>query len=89
MWKRDYNSRILPTTILYDSEFNALVSELSPKFSSYYENIHKCCDYIYEWLLSEEGDAVKEKLVSNLNGYIDLSADHHAQIAALFGMISV
>lgn len=89
MWKRDYNSRILPTTILYDAEFNALVSELSPKFSSYYENIHKCCDLIYDWLLSENGGVVKERLVANLGGYIDLRADHHAQIAALFGMIKI
>lgn len=85
-WKSVYHLRIEPTTNLYDSEFNGLVSEMSPKFSLYYRNIHRCCDEIYKWLTSEEGGPVRELLMKNLDGYIDLCADHHGQIAALFGL---
>lgn len=88
-WKSAYHLRIEPTTNLYDSEFNGLVSEMSPKFSMYYRNIHVCCDEVYRWFASEEGRQVKELLIKNLEGYIDLCADHHGQIAALFGLGTV
>ncbi len=84
-WKKKYHSLTLPTTILYDSDFNTLVAELSPCFSAYYDNIHRCCDDIYQWLCSEEGIPVKAALLKNLDGYLDLCTDHHAQIGALFG----
>lgn len=71
---------------LYNS-LPILVSELSPRFSSYYHNIHKCCDLLYEWLDSDNGRPVKKRLLQNLDGYLDLCADHHGQIAALFGVV--
>ncbi|MCI6465764.1 MAG: MerR family transcriptional regulator [Faecalicatena sp.] len=85
-WKKNYANLTLPTTTLYDSDFNTLAAELSPCFSIYYENIHKCCDQIYQWLNSEEGSQVKSDLLKNLDGYLDLCIDHHAQIGALFGV---
>ena len=85
-WKREYRLRVEPTTKLYDSEFNGLVSEMSPRFSQYYRKIHRFCDEIYAWVMSEEGRPVKERILKNLEGYIDLCADHHGQIAALFGL---
>lgn len=83
-WKDNYEKRILPVTTLYDSDFNSLVSELSPGFSVYYQNIHLCCDLVYNWLHSETGSATLDKILSVLDGYIDLSVNHHAQLAALF-----
>lgn len=68
--------------ILFDSELNTLVRELSPRFSAYYKNIHICCDRLYVWLTSEEdGVYVKELLLTSLNGYIDIEANHHAELA--------
>lgn len=84
-WKKNYHNLTLPTTTLYDSDFNTLAAEISPCFSVYYENIHKCCDQIYHWLNSAEGAQVKKDLLKNLDGYLDLCKDHHAQIGALFG----
>ena len=46
-WKSSYHNNILPTTILFDSEVNALVRELSPQFLAYYDNIHHCCSQVY------------------------------------------
>lgn len=86
LWKKEYQPSIQPTLTLYDSDFNTLVSELSPRFSTYYNNIHKCCDAIYKWLLSEDGMSVKKALLEKLEGSIDLCANHHAQIAMIVGV---
>ena len=37
-WKQDYHTHTLPLTRLYDSDFNSLMTELSPRFSDYYRN---------------------------------------------------
>lgn len=84
-WKEGYRSRIEATTNLYDSEFNGLVSEMSPRFSQYYRNIHICCDAIYDWFQTAEGSPVRDRLLKNLDGCIDLCGAHHGQIAVLFG----
>ena len=84
-WKADYHNWIQTTTQLYDSDFNSLMTELSPLFSSYYRNIHICCDQIYDWLISPDGRHVKDQLSKHLENYLDLSAMRHAEIAALFG----
>lgn len=85
-WKDNYDKQIRITTSLYDSEFNALASELSPLFSAYCQNIHECCRLIYEWLFSEEGKKTYERLVDNLDGYMNLEANHHGELAAMFTM---
>ena len=82
-WKNNYEKQIKITTVLYDSEFNALATELSPCFSIYCQNIHKCCRLIYEWLHSEEGRFIYEKLLENLDGYMNLEDNHHGEIAAM------
>ena len=84
-WKQDYHTHTLPLTRLYDSDFNSLMTELSPRFSDYYRNIHLCCDQIYDWLLSDDGADIFSRLSEQLGGYMDLCALHHGEIAALFG----
>lgn len=85
-WKQDYHSHTQPLTQLYDSDFNSLMTELSPRFSDYYRNIHICCDRIYDWLLSPEGSPIFTRLSEQLGGYMDFCALHHGEIAALFGI---
>ncbi len=85
-WKDNYEKQIRITTRLYDSEFNALASELSPLFSTYCQNIHECCRLLYEWLHSEAGKGTYERLMENLEGYINLEDNHHGEIAAMFTM---
>lgn len=82
-WKNNYEKQIKITTALYDSEFNALATELSPCFSIFCLNIHECCRLIYEWLLSEEGTSTYQKLLENLDGYMNLESNHHGEIAAM------
>lgn len=85
-WKDNYKKQIETTTALYDSELNALAAELSPRFSVYCHNIHKCCDLIYEWLHSKEGETTYQNLITNLDGNLNLEANHHGEIAAMFTM---
>lgn len=85
-WKNNYEKQIKITTALYDSEFNALASELSPCFSTYCRNIHECCRLIYEWLLSKDGRFTYERLLENLGGYMNLEDNHHGEIAAMLMM---
>ena len=87
-WKKNYHSNILPATLVYDSEFNTLVSELTDRFSKYYDNIHKCCKMIYDRLQMDSEKELKKKINDNLGGYIDLSANHNGEIAALLGTIN-
>ena len=82
-WKSNYEKQIRITTALYDSEFNALATELSPCFSVFCQNIHKCCQIIYEWLHSEDGQSTYERLLENLEGYMNLEDNHHGEIAAM------
>ena len=82
-WKNNYEKPIKLTTGLYDSEFNTLAIELSPCFSIYCHNIHECCRLIYEWLHSENGRFTYEKLLENLDGYMNLEDNHHGEIAAM------
>lgn len=79
-WKGNYDKQIRITTRLYDSEFNALASELSPLFSTYCQNIHECCRLLYEWLHSETGKNTYERLVENLED------THHGELAAMITM---
>lgn len=45
-------------------------------------NIHICCDQLYEWLTSEEDRTYdKELLLTSINGYIDIMANQHAELA--------
>lgn len=83
-WKENYKKQIEVTTALYDSELNTLATELSPRFSTYCHNIHKCCDMLYEWLHSEDGKETFQNLLTNLNGHLNLEANHHGEIAAMF-----
>lgn len=85
-WKDNYEKQIKITTRLYDSEFNALASELSPLFSIYCQNIHECCRLLYKWLHSESGKSTYERLTENLEGYMNLEDNHHGEIAAMFTM---
>lgn len=85
-WKDNYYKQIRITTRLYDSEFNALASELSPLFSTYCQNIHECCRLLYEWLHSEAGRNTYERLLENLEGYMNLEDTHHGEIAAMITM---
>ncbi|MBQ2106102.1 MAG: hypothetical protein II253_04210, partial [Lachnospiraceae bacterium] len=85
-WKDNYKKQIQITTSLYDSEFNALATELSPCFSVYCQNIHECCRLLYEWLRSESGRTTYERLVENLDGCMDLESNHHGELAAMFTM---
>lgn len=85
-WKSSYHNRILPSLILFDSELNYLMLELSPRFSDYSRNIHICCNQVYLWLHSKEGKPLKDKLLNRLEGYIDIESHHHGVLAALFSL---
>ena len=85
-WKNNYEKQLKITTTLYDSEFNALATELSPCFSTYCHNIHECCRLLYEWLHSDDGHLTYERLLDNLNGYMNLENNHHGEIAAMLMM---
>ena len=85
-WIDNYEKQLKITTRLYDSEFNALASELSPLFSTYCQNVHECCQLLYEWLHSETGAATYERLCDNLGECMNLDDSHHGEIAAMFTM---
>lgn len=85
-WKQNYKRHIEIATNLYDSELNALVTELSPCFSVYCQNIHLCCQEIYDWLYSSSGSHTRERLIKELTGCINLEKNHHGEIAAFFNM---
>jgi len=85
-WKSAYKIRILPSVHLFDSEINLLVRELSPRFALYSQNIHTCCNLIYNWLNSKKGAALNEEILFSLNGYIDIDSHHHGELAALFSL---
>ena len=89
MWKENYYSNILPATLVYDSEFNSLVSELTDRFFIYHKNIHRCCKMIYDKLETEEGHVLKRKIEDCLEGHIDFSANHNGEIAALLGTLKI
>ena len=84
--KQHYKKHIEVATNLYDSELNALATELSPCFSIYCQNIHLCCQEIYDWLYSAPGSQTREKLFKELAGYINLETNHHGEIAVFFNM---
>ncbi len=85
-WKLHYHNQILPSTCIFDSGMNALIYELSPRFSLYSQKMQICCGIIYEWLCSQKGEALRSSINKKLKGYIDLSAHHHGELAAFFSL---
>lgn len=82
-WRNSYFSKTLPITCLFDSQVNQLISELSPYFSPYYNNINACCNLLYNWLYTKEGESLRLQLFDTLQGYINIELNHHGDLAAL------
>lgn len=84
-WKSYYKKYIYPATSYYDdSIISELFCELSPQYKVYQANTRKCCEYIFEYLESDAGAPLKHKLLTKLNGYIDIESDHHAILMGLY-----
>jgi len=82
LWRTTYFSNTLPLTCLFDSPVSELISELSPSYSLYYKNIHTCCQELYLWLYTPEGQTVRSKLFETLEGYMNIEDHHHGELAA-------
>ncbi len=85
-WRNCYFSNTLPITCLFDSKINELIRELSPYFTSYQDNIHACCNLLYHWLSTAEGAYVRTELLKLFQGYINIEANHHGELAALVSL---
>lgn len=88
-WKNAYYSYFLPSICIFDSQVNQLMTELSPRFSTYSENIHECCELLYQWLYTEKGNSLRIELNDKLNNYINIKDYHHGQLAALANFSSL
>lgn len=85
-WKHNYHSFYLPSMRIYDSATEqGIISQISPFFAKYRENINNICRYLYEDLL-ETNDALPERMKRVLGGCIDLSCCHHAALEAFGGL---
>lgn len=85
-WKAYYQTRTLPTTALSDSQEGAMVRELSPRFQTYYENIHTFCTLVYDYLHSPAGAADYAMLKRSLGNYFDIEGYHNGVLAGFFSL---
>lgn len=81
-WKRNYHSFYLPSMRIYDSsKEQSIISQISPFFAKYRENIHKVCTYLYEDLQNQD-TALLEQMYHILGDFLDLECCHHAALEA-------
>ena len=67
---------------IYDSsKEQSIISQISPFFAKYRENIHKVCTYLYEDLQNQD-TALLEQMYHILGDFLDLECCHHAALEA-------
>ena len=83
-WKQCYSSLITPTAIFFDSKASKIVSEFTPEFRQYQQNMNTCCQMFLSYLESPEGVELKNKINTTLDGYIDMYSNHNIQLVGLY-----
>lgn len=83
VWKQYYHAFLYPQIRIYDLEVSNIAAEMSPMFASYRTNIHTACRILYQWLFSEQGEALRSALESALTPYLDLELSQHGQLEVL------
>lgn len=85
-WKQNYRSFYLPSMRIYDSSVEQnIISQISPFFAKYRENINKICQYLYDDLLGKNDELLK-KMNRVLGDCMDLTCCHHAVLEAFGGL---
>ena len=84
-WKQNYRSFYLPTMRIYDSSAEQdIISQISPFFTKYLENIQKICRYLYDDLTGKNENLLA-RMNRTLGESIDLLCCHHAALEAFGG----
>lgn len=71
-WKLEYERIILPLLTFTSGPTQHLIGEYNPKYSTYAENMHRCCQAAREILLHGEENALYLRLMEKLEGKFDL-----------------
>ena len=82
-WKEHYHSFLVPQMYIFTGEIGKLAQEMSPFFASYQYNSSKTCQYVYEWLLQKDGQALYHEILSCLDGYVNIDAYNHAELESM------
>lgn len=82
-WKDRYFTCIVPSANLFSSQINELICELSPSFSSYYNNLITCCSKVYGWLYTKEGEHLRIQLLDVMQEFLDIESNNHGELAAI------
>lgn len=82
-WKKCYNLFLYPKVRIYDGECGQIAGELSPLFVAYCNNIHVVCNTVYQWLHSEAGRELYDKIHLTLDGYVDIEHNSHGELEIL------
>ncbi len=84
-WKQNYRSFYLPTMRIYDSSAEQdIISQISPFFTKYLENIQKICRYLYDDMTGKNENLLA-RMNRTLGESIDLLCCHHAALEAFGG----
>ena len=83
-WKENYHGFFLPDTRIFASDLSDIVSEISPYYRSYRDNINRSCRILYEWYCSPEGEAMSRRISEKLEGYFDPFSIRHGLFEALY-----
>lgn len=87
-WKSNYNSFYLPSMHIYDSsKEQGIISQISPFFAKYRENINKICAYLYDELQNKD-TALLNQMYHILGDFLDLECCHHAALEAFASLYS-
>ena len=79
-WKEHYYQFQLPLMHIFTGEIGKLAYEMSPFFAAYECNSIEACQIVYDWLLSEDGSELYQKVITSLDGYVDLTNFYHTEL---------
>lgn len=82
-WKSRYLSFTAPQTRLYDSEIALTMEELSSSFRAYRKNINATCKLSYDWLCSDNGAYMRERMNEALGTLYDIDHCSHGELQAM------
>lgn len=82
-WKEQYHSFINPEIRIYTSDIGKIAEEMSPFFCVYKRNSTQACNIVYQWLQTEEGKELLNKIKTTLKGFINIDDYNHAELEAM------
>lgn len=85
-WKKYYYRYFLPVTQIYASNYSRYIYESSEYFRNYSINITKVLDRLYDYLNSEEGKKLNDKLYKVYDCYLNINNNNHGELEALFNL---